>query len=170
MKIRNFATLIVVVITIMFYGCTSNEERPVDNNLEFKKLSYEHVWESFDSGNECIVIHLEALVRAYPQDGFEKENYVVLHSVDDPKTGGIKWENARLDELKSLLDSAASRNQDVIVRMKCKIEPYVWGGSFGHYSSNSTVDPIAKVNSIDSPKYQIVAKINLPPPDLSKLK
>jgi hypothetical protein len=169
MKIKSVGISILSQLVWLSCGCNPNSPKLGDSRSRFSKLSYKELAREFRNGRDSVDARVEALVRMYPKDGFEKDSYAVLHSVGDPKTGGIKWENAPLHELEKLLIKASSQNKDIIVRMNCKFEPYVWEGGFGHYDSNPIVDPIGKVNNIDIPEYEVVERISLPPSDLSGL-
>lgn len=118
---------------------------------------------------------ITAVVRRYAKDGVTSGDFVVLHPINEPLRGGIRWINAPEDEIEQLLSSATKNGQDLVA--KVNVEYYyppsadVDVDSSSNYEPpqlNPLKDPLLNGSSRGSVKFEIVPKINFPRLDLSK--
>ncbi len=113
---------------------------------------------------------LTAVVRWYAHRGITKGDFMVLHPINEPERGGIRWLNAPEGEVVKLINEATKIDGDVVGEMNIRFGNMPRDGldNSGDYEPaqiSPLWDPLKAVYSIGEVKLKIVPKINLPPAD-----
>lgn len=85
------------------------------NDVKPKNLSYENIPGYIESGDQYIIRC------RLTKSGNAKASAYRIHEIDNPKKGGLYWENAPEEKLNEIIAKAKGRS--IIVTIKCTFHP-----------------------------------------------
>ena len=94
---------------------------------------------------------------------------MVLHPINEPERGGIRWLNAPEGEIVKMMNDAAKTDGDIVSEMIIRLGEFPRDGIDHNEYEPAQIDrlwdPLKAAYSIGEVKLKIVPKINLPPAD-----
>lgn len=105
-------------------------------------------------------VRIEGLLCITTNENYENKEFVVIHSLTEPRCGGVRWVNAPFNVVKTQLTNAAAVNRDIVVRLDSGMRRFR-----ADYGTNPLVDPVALLYSVGQAEYLTIPKVSLPPPN-----
>jgi len=160
MQTRRALGITLAVAAITLTGCKRSGEQIVNTPVS----DTSHLL-----GTKKDETKLTAVVRWYAHRGITKGDFMVLHPINEPERGGIRWLNAPEGEIVKMMNDAAKTDGDIVSEMIIRLGEFPRDGIDHNEYEPAQIDrlwdPLKAAYSIGEVKLKIVPKINLPPAD-----